>query len=172
MQNNINESTETVNDKIKDLTWSLVKKKDLLFYVIVAMSLLAVVVYKSKEFIFPPAKTNMILIQKTYAQWENSSDQKIFDKLSGLIHKNPMILTTYQTQIAQKLLWNKEHMSLKENLFAKETSKKLNTEIPFYPAYAATSILIADKKYQDALIGAKALKTAMQNATKIPVLMA
>jgi hypothetical protein len=162
MQEN-NKTPLIANEKLNKLFLFLLKKKDFLFYGFFIIMLVGIVFYKVGGRLSKGDKEKLAVVETTYDKWKNSSDEKSLEDLQAFIQKYPSLLTKYESVIAQDIIWEKENFSSKEKLVAEHALKRVEKELPLYSKYAKTTLLISEKKYEEALKQSFALKKELQD---------
>lgn len=104
-----------------------------------------------------------------YQAFQTSVDPKTqkdaLDKLAALLRKHPDLQSKYDGLIAQTLLVRGDYQQALP--FAERTLERTGKDrLNFYNDYANTTLLIADKKYAEALKAAESLKQQLATAAR------
>ncbi len=103
--------------------------------------------------------------ENAFVKWEaKPEDDVLYKGMQSAVKNVPALQSKYEAVIAQKLLdlQKGEAYSL-----AKQTLNRVGNEAPFHSAYAKTSLLIQQGKFQKALEQAVALKEEMKGVASL-----
>ncbi len=96
--------------------------------------------------------------EKTFNEWSGDRNEKLI-KLQKILKHHPELHAKYDGRIAQKLL-----LSSQQGLaasFSKATQKRIGEFSPYYMQFSNCSLLIGEKKFDEALSQSKALKQSL-----------
>lgn len=133
-----------------------------LFFTFLGVLAISVAIYKLA---FAGAEKNeyaFITAENDYQLYINKGQPETLQKLNVLITDHPELHAKYDALIAQNLInqGNTEHALP----YAAPSIKRTVAEnSPFYSTYSKTSLLIGERKYEEALPEALSLKTHMEN---------
>lgn len=99
--------------------------------------------------------------QIAFEQWKE--DEKGFKKLERLIKKHPALHEKYDAQIVQRLLGTGAKGAA--GAYASLVFKRIEDFSPHYKQFSATSLLVGEEKWGEALTAAKELKEKMEKDT-------
>jgi hypothetical protein len=106
------------------------------------------------------AQVDYLTAEMAYHHWEGDRSEQ-FTKLQKIIRKHPELHAKYDGAIAQKLLSTSE--SGLATSYGKATLKRMGDFSPYYKEFSACSLMIADRKWAEALKNSKALKASMDS---------
>lgn len=95
----------------------------------------------------------------TYQNWDGSKNRAL-SKLQKIIQQHPELHSKYDGGIAQKLLSSSENSLA--NRYASAVWKRIKYISPYHTTFSECSLLIADGKYEQALLKSKELKLALE----------
>lgn len=96
------------------------------------------------------AKEDLLFKDTVYGKWfKDPMNSEHFEELTKLLDRNRDMHKNYDAPIAQKLMEIGEIN--KARSFSKVPLKRLKEDFPLYAIFVENSILIAEKKYSDAL---------------------
>lgn len=96
--------------------------------------------------------------EKTFNEWTGDRNDKLI-KLQKILKQHPELHAKYDGRIAQKLLVNSEH-GLAAG-FAKAAQRRIGEFSPYYARFSNCSLLIGEKKFENALEESLSLKQAL-----------
>ncbi|PIS03301.1 MAG: hypothetical protein COT85_01065 [Chlamydiae bacterium CG10_big_fil_rev_8_21_14_0_10_42_34] len=110
-----------------------------------------------------PSAMSYAETEAAFSKWEASpQDDTLYQGMLEALRMTPEALGKYDAAIAQKLL-NTDKLS-DALVMANRSLSRVKDDIPFHATYAATSLLIEQGSYQQALQDAVALKESMGNS--------
>ena len=96
--------------------------------------------------------------EKIFNEWSGDRNEKLI-KLQKILKQHPELHAKYDGRIAQKLL-----LSSQQGLaasFSKATQQRIGELSPYYTQFSNCSLLIGDKKFDEALSQSKILKQSL-----------
>lgn len=96
--------------------------------------------------------------EKTFNEWSGGRNEKLV-KLQKLLKQHPELHAKYDGRIAQKLLLNSQQGLASS--FSKATQKRIGEFSPYYSQFSNCSLLIGEKKFDEALAQSQSLKQAL-----------
>lgn len=139
-----------------------------LLYILLGLILMIMIGYKLMNNFSNISEADFTNAEKSYLQFENSIKEgndalvrsTALDKLTDIIAAHPELHAKYDGLIAENLLISGEYA--KANDFASLAIHRTDDENnPFYSSYAKTTLIIANKQYDQALKDTLALKEQM-----------
>jgi len=145
------------------LQW-IVRNGLTLIFTVFGLIFLFVVVYKSAFSTMLKSEYDFINAENAYTQIAASTSggqtQENLDKLNIILKKHPELQAKYDAKVAQILIGQGDSsQALPFGALAVQRTEVENT--PFYSEYAKTTLLIAEKKYEEALTQALTMKTKL-----------
>ncbi len=141
----------------KWLLW-LVDHRKQFFSILAIMVFSGVIIYKTIQLYGLKGNEGAVVAENIYQGWKTSpQDNKSFSDLKKFLHKYPDIRPKYEGLMVQQLLIN-ENLSEEAVFMANKALKRTDKELPYYSSYSYTTLLILQKKYENALLEAKKLK--------------
>lgn len=144
-------------------------------YFFLTLIALLIVVFKLSNTSTSRAEVDYLQASQEFSSFENADIQKdpsasneALNKLSSILSSRSELHAAYDGAIAQILL-NRDQVS-EAKPFALATLKRTKpNNLPLYSDFATSTLLISEKKYQEALDQAQALNTKMlDEIAKIP----
>lgn len=138
----------------------LLKKREIL---IGTVSVLAGISILILYFQSGPKAAAYAQAQEAFNQWHAApGDQDLYEKMKDAVRKVPALQKKYEAVIAQKLLdVERTEEALK---LAGKSLARVKGEVPYHTAFAASSLLIEQGSYQEALEKAVRLKELMSGS--------
>lgn len=99
------------------------------------------------------------IAEKTFNEWSGDINEK-FVQLQKILKHHPELHAKYDGVMAQKLLIS-SHQGLAASL-SQATQKRIGELSPHYALFSKCSLVIGEKKFDEALQQAKALKETLQ----------
>jgi hypothetical protein len=96
--------------------------------------------------------------EKMFNEWQGDRSDKLI-KLQKILKHHPELHAKYDGRIAQKLLLSSEQGLAAS--FSKATQKRIGGFSPYYTQFSNCSLLIGEKKFEEALAQSKALKASL-----------
>lgn len=96
--------------------------------------------------------------EKTFNEWTGDRNDKLI-KLQKLLKQHPELHAKYDGRIAQKLLLNSQEGLAAS--FSRATHKRIGPFSPYYAQFSNCSLLIGEKKFDEALSQSLALKLSL-----------
>ncbi len=96
--------------------------------------------------------------EKTFNDWSGDSNEKLV-KLQKILKHHPELHAKYDGRIAQKLLLTSQQGLASS--FSKATQKRIGEFSPHYSQFSSCSLLIAEKKFDEALALSQTLKLSL-----------
>lgn len=99
-----------------------------------------------------------LVAEKTFNEWSGDRSEKLI-QLQKILKKHPELHAKYDGRIAQKLL-----LSSQEGLaasFSKATQKRIGELSPYYTQFSNCSLLMGEKKFEEALTLSQSLKQSL-----------
>lgn len=148
------------NEKIVD--W-LSKNGKTIAYAVLILLALFMLVYRLSAGSQGKAEKDYFEASNEYVIFQNSGNPLSLDKLTAILKRRPELQAQYDGLIAQKLLY--EGKTSDAYPYAERSFKRTTDDnLPLYQNFAATSLVISDKKYSEALQQALALKQAVKES--------
>jgi hypothetical protein len=100
------------------------------------------------------------MAEKTFNEWTGDRNEKLI-KLQKILKQHPELHAKYDGRIAQKLL-----LSSQQGLaatFSRAAQKRIGELSPYYTQFSNGSLLISEKKFEEALSQAKTLKQSLDH---------
>lgn len=99
-----------------------------------------------------------LIAEKTFNAWSGDRNDQLV-KLQKILKQHPELHAKYDGRIAQKLLLNSQQgLALS---FSKATQKRIGQVSPYYTLFSNGSLLIGEKKFDEALSQSKNLKAML-----------
>lgn len=144
----------------KSVMW-LVDRRKQFFSIIAIIVFSGVIAYKTIPHFGKRGSEGAVLADNAYQGWKNEpQDHKQLLELNKFLKKYPNIKSKYEGLVIQQLLVN-ENISEEALFMANKALNRTGKELPFYSKYARASILISERKFEEALKEAKKLKNEM-----------
>lgn len=113
------------------------------------------------------AEANFFRAQAEFVKFQDTNDAGSLSTLESIMKDHPELHQKYDGALAQTLLVEKQ--VTQAETFAQATFKRTaNDSITLYHDYAATSLLIGNKNYQEALNHAQTLNAKLLEGTEKP----
>jgi len=150
-------------DENEYLQW-IVKNGFTLMTTVFGLIFLFIVVYKSAFSTMLKSEYDFINAENAYTQMVGSTSkeqaQENLDKLKVILKKHPELQAKYDANVAQLLISQGDtSQALPFGTLAVQRTEVENA--PFYSEYAKTTLLIAEKNYEEALNQALIMKTKL-----------
>ena len=127
----------------------LVQKKDIITYGMVGLFIGGFALVQVMPKFYKPSQNPLILVEKAFASLKQEKCEKSsLQNFQKLLQKHSSLLPVYEGQMTQALLANGKISEVNNNAKGLD---RLQAEVPAYSSFAKTSILIEEKKYEDAL---------------------
>ncbi len=106
------------------------------------------------------SSADYLVAEKTFNEWSGDRNEKLI-KLQKILKQHPELHPKYDGRIAQKLLLTSQQgLALS---FSKAAQKRVGSFSPYYLQFSNCSLLIGEKKFEEALSQSQALKVALDH---------